>query len=156
MDKLNCGPRRLRCDAGMSALERVLAVGWDVDPATGCWEWRGERGSFGRARIYIGNGKRLYPYRVTYEATHGPIPEGLVACHTCDNPGCINPDHIVPGTQQQNIGMVTHRKNQTIDHGQADRIRHIYGARLLTQTQLARAFMVDQKTISRIVREAAA
>lgn len=89
-------------------MQRVQAVGWTVTE-DGCWSWDGERLPNGRARIraYVGGKmRRAYPYRVLFEAQHGPIPEGLVACHTCERPWCVNPAHIVPGTQRRNLAMI--------------------------------------------------
>ena len=46
----------------------------------------------------------VYVHRVAWEAHNAePIPDGMVVMHTCDNPGCFNPEHLVLGTQQDNI-----------------------------------------------------
>lgn len=52
--------------------------------------------------IVHSKGRGLYAHRVAYEHYHGTIPEGMVVRHTCDNPPCIERDHLVIGTKRQN------------------------------------------------------
>ena len=50
------------------------------------------------------NCSTLLMHRVAWEAHNAePIPEGMVLMHTCDNPACFNPEHLVLGTQKDNI-----------------------------------------------------
>lgn len=49
------------------------------------------------------NGKNRDVHRVSYELHHGEIPDGMRILHSCDNRPCINPDHLSPGTQKQNM-----------------------------------------------------
>lgn len=49
------------------------------------------------------NGKSVRAHRAAWIEAHGPIPEGLVVMHKCDNPACINIDHLMLGTQADNI-----------------------------------------------------
>ena len=50
------------------------------------------------------DGRRPMLHRVAYEAYYAePIPDGMLVCHTCDNPGCFNPEHLFLGTHQDNV-----------------------------------------------------
>ena len=80
-------------------IERFLSKINRVDKAD-CWEWTAnEREGYGRFRI----GDHLYvATRLMWRMTHGVDPAGQLVCHTCDNPGCCNPDHLFLGTDGDN------------------------------------------------------
>lgn len=63
-----------------------------------CWKWRGAKLKHGYGR-YSGG---LLAHRITYELLVGPIPEGLLVLHSCDNPECTNPKHLFLGTHSDN------------------------------------------------------
>lgn len=77
-----------------------------------CWEWMGARDGGGYGMLK-GLGKA---HRVSWEIHNGPIPDGdgyhgTVVRHKCDNPGCVNPDHLELGTQADNVDDMIERGN---------------------------------------------
>lgn len=68
----------------------------------GCWEWQASRSPGGYGQI-CRNNKTRPAHRVSYEAFVGKIPKGLVVRHACDNPRCINPEHLSVGTMKENM-----------------------------------------------------
>lgn len=84
-----------------STVDRTAGHGPDGD----CWIWTGARagtgGNYGRARV----GRKSRPAgQVAWEIENNQaFPTGLNACHSCDNPPCVRPSHIWPGTQGDNV-----------------------------------------------------
>ncbi len=72
-----------------------------------CWPWRGAVGDKGHGRFKIG-GKLVSPHVFAYEYFYGPLPDsdayhGWVVRHSCDNPPCCNPAHLLAGSQLENV-----------------------------------------------------
>ncbi len=87
--------------------ERLLAS-CKPNGKTGCWDWvryvyPDKHPTIGTGLKRLGNSKKVKAHRVSYEIFVGPIPDGLVVRHKCDNKLCVNPEHLEVGTQRDNL-----------------------------------------------------
>lgn len=92
-------------------MKRTIEQRWwpKVRMTDGCWYWTGARHTSGYGlinRAYVdGRSIPAWAHRVAYELAVGPIPEGMVLDHLCNNgpAGCVRPDHLEPTTIGQNV-----------------------------------------------------
>lgn len=73
-----------------------------VDKTDTCWIWMAAKDQKGYGIFTIG-GRNHKAHRMAYELTHKTSLGKLFACHSCDNPSCVHPEHIFPGTSSDNM-----------------------------------------------------
>ena len=140
--------------------EELMRRFWEnvIKTDSGCWIWTGGHTKEGYGRFWNGM-RKVLPNRFLYERVIGQIPEGLLLCHSCDNPPCVNPDHQFPGTYQDNqLDAVSkgRRKSRTARRRLSKVviaiIRKSYDGTLDSQTMLCKRFGLLPSQVERIVR----
>ena len=97
----------------ISTLERFYRY---INKTDNCWLWVGGKNKAGYGTFHLGKGKQA-AHRVSYQLHIGPIPESdeyhkTSVCHKCDNPSCVNPDHLFLGSHSDNMkDMVKKERN---------------------------------------------
>ena len=87
-----------------------------IEKTETCWLWTGasiksSKWAYGQFRI----GNKVHrSHRVSYQLYKGEIPQGRVVRHTCNNPCCVNPDHLELGTQQDNMDDMVNANRQAV------------------------------------------
>lgn len=89
-------------------LVRRLINGLDAAPDGGCWVWRRSRNNYGYGTLRLA-GRNVYAHRLAYALACGGIPTGQQVLHSCDNPPCINPDHLSLGSPKRNMSECVQR-----------------------------------------------
>ena len=133
-------------------------------PETTCWDWIGSKYRFGYGHFRRKLHEKWVMYkahRYSYEFYKGPIPPGSFVCHRCDNPSCVNPDHLFTGTALENTldmiakgrkGLIRNPKHRLLSLDIAKMIRYhkaLYPEKPLSW--FADKFQTSPPQISRIL-----
>jgi hypothetical protein len=128
--------------------------------STGCILWNGSVHANGYGMIKKDKRSPRRAHRVVWELTHGPIPDGLMVCHHCDNRRCVNLEHLFLGTHQDNMDdMIAKGRNAVGERCPQAKLteekvrlaRKLHKAGTHTQQQIADLLGVQRAAIAKIV-----
>lgn len=145
-------------------LDALVRKGSDDD----CWPYMGTCDPNGYGRFFVAgtgrNGYKPFAHRVAYELAYGPVPDGLVVMHICDNPTCCNPSHLRIGTRADNNRDRSEkgRGRENRQWGSANPRAKLTAEMVLqirkmvrdglSQGKVAKLFGIKQPQVSRLVR----
>lgn len=122
---------------------------------TDCWLWEGSKDKQGYGLIGDENRVLRMAHRVAYEDIKGPLPAGVILRHTCDNPPCCNPDHLLPGTHADNMNDMVSRGRSM--RGEKNRLAKLTAADVVAiradtrrQVEIAAAYGITHGNVSLI------
>jgi len=126
----------------------------DKSGPKGCWIWTGycNKGGYGTFRESSGMNNTIAS-RVAWKLVHDFIPEGLDVCHHCDNPACVNPEHLFIGTASDNLkdsvrkGKLNHQGEKNSNAKLTSTLVRKIRETNLPQHTLAKMFGVSKSTI---------
>ena len=141
-------------------IEEKLIANHVKNKETDCWEWIAAKHSFGYGNMMEGRAHRL-----AYQTWIGEIPRNMCVCHHCDNPSCINPDHLFLGAHKDNLRDMHNKKRWKITNRKGEdysvsklndkKVKEIKKLLLRGEFQhaIAEKFGVAQSTIKCINKE---
>lgn len=152
MNKEGRRPRNDEEVIGQFWLRVDKPLGWD------CWIWTGCKNKAGYGRMFLRSIKTrsITTHRFSYLISKGVIPEGMLVCHRCDNPSCVNPNHLFLGTHRDNVRdcMEKGRRRKTPPNAKINQklavcIRNEYPH--INQRELCKKYSLSTASISRII-----
>lgn len=141
---------------GSARLTREGRLHYNVDDITGCWNWSRYRNALGYGVLGVPLDRTMLAHRYAWEVYKGVVPAGLCVLHRCDNPSCVNPEHLFLGTQADNNEDMHNKGRGVIPRGethgcakltnkQVQEIREQFGK--LSDCELARRYGVTSGAI---------
>lgn len=136
----------------------------NVDSPLNCWEWQAylNHSDYG---MYQLDDRPFYAHRISYFLEHGTLPEGIFILHRCDNPKCVNPNHLFTGTLEDNARDRAQKHRSRDSRGEKSGSAKLCAMDIITireildnhppkgtKTKLAAQYGITKATISKIVQ----
>ncbi len=147
-------------------LAEAESIFWsNVQKSDGCWIWSGNKDGKGYGRVNFADFKSFSKaHRLAWFLTNGEIPVGMLVCHKCDNPSCVNPNHLFLGTiKDNNLDKVAKGRQKgargernfgaILNEKQVEAIRFLYASGEFSTYALSDIFQVSRNCISRVVNK---
>ena len=124
-----------------------------------CWIWLGAK-HLNNYGAFSSNHVIYLAHRFAYEISKYPIPKGKWVLHTCDNPSCVNPNHLFLGNCQLNHDDMVSKKRSTVGEKnpsaklsleQVKEIKHLYLSSKITQKVLADRYLIHPQQVFNII-----
>ena len=131
---------------------------YNINNKNGCWEWFGANDKRGYGRFGDKPYSIVLAHRYSYTLKHGEIPNGMHLCHKCDNPKCVNPDHLFLGTAKDNYDDCKNKGRHSppphpsgsghprskLSQAQVKELRELYATGNYSQRKLSALFNLSQ------------
>jgi hypothetical protein len=142
-----------------------LIIFWnkvDIGEINECWNWAWGTDGKGYGQCYI-NSKKYIASRVSYFIKNGSFEKKLKVCHSCDNPKCVNPNHLWLGTSLDNTRDMINKNRAYYVEGEdigssklktedVIKIRELYDQNKNTQKELSIIYNVTEPTIRCVIK----
>lgn len=123
-----------------------------------CWLWTANRNSAGYGLVFDGS-RKVLAHRQSWVLAFGDIPENMRVLHRCDTPLCVRPDHLMLGTQRDNMQDMAckdrssnqYAKAHILTNEEVRKLRQDYASGTKSQHQLAAHYCVSQTSVSQLV-----
>lgn len=135
----------------MKPIKQRFEEKYTVNRVTGCWDWHGSKNKKGYGHMgRPGSNRLIKAHRASYLIHNGYLPDDEFVCHRCDNPSCVNPNHLFLGSHKENMKDMTDKGRQAkgencrtskLTSGDVVSIRKEAASK--TQAQLARDYGVS-------------
>lgn len=131
-----------------------------INVTTDCWLWEGSLNKDGYGNFRIED-KTIKAHRLAYELCFGEIPNDLYILHSCDNPKCVNPKHLTPGTQKENMKDAVNKGRiafgdrvgcSKLTNQEGREVRDLSRCGLFRHKQIATWYGIAESTVANIKR----